>query len=246
MNLEKKRIIVTGGTRGIGRATALAFAAAGARVAVTYVADHSGAERMAADLTQSGAEHLVIRADSGDKGEVDQLLKQVLACWQGVDILINNAGITRDRLMLFMEPGDFDLVIRTHLRGTYLCARAVLKPMIGQRWGRIVNIVSPSGITGRAGQTNYAAAKGGIMALTKSLAREVARIGITVNAVCPGVIDTDMTRALAQRVRADFIQQIPLGRLGDPREVAAAILFIASPAAEYITGQVLAVDGGLT
>jgi 3-oxoacyl-[acyl-carrier protein] reductase len=246
MDFGKQRIIVTGGTRGIGRATALAYAAAGARVAVTYAADESSAGQMAAELAQVGTEHLVIRADSGDKAQVDRLLAQVLERWQGVDVLINNAGITRDRLMLFMEPGDFDAVIRTNLTGTYLCARAVLKVMIGQRWGRIVNIVSPSGLGGRAGQTNYAAAKGGIVALTKSLAREVARIGITVNAVCPGVIDTDMTRKLDQRVLAEFKQQIPLGRLGGPREVAAAILFITSPAADYITGQVLAVDGGLT
>ena len=246
MDFSSKRILVTGGTRGIGRATALAFAAAGARVAVTYAGDEIGAEQMAGLLTDSGADHLVVRSDSGDKAQVDELLAKVMARWQGVDILVNNAGIHRDRLMLFMEPGDFDQVIQTNLKGTYLCARAVLKTMIGQRWGRIINSASPSGLTGRAGQVNYAAAKGGIVALTKSLAREVGRIGITVNAVCPGVIDTDMTRKLDERVLAEFRQQIPLGRLGDPREVAAAILFIASPAADYITGQVLAVDGGLT
>ncbi len=246
LDFGSKRIIVTGGTRGIGRATALAFAAAGARVAVTFVADENGARQTGALLAESGADHLVVRADSGDKAQVDHLVAQVLTRWQGIDILINNAGIHRDRLMLFMEPGDFDPVIRTNLRGTYLCARAVLKSMIGQRWGRIINVASPSGLTGRAGQVNYAAAKGGVVALTKSLAREVAKIGITVNAVCPGVIDTDMTRRLDARVVADFKHQIPLGRLGEAREVAAAILFVASPAADYITGQVLAVDGGLT
>lgn len=246
MDFGAKRIVVTGGTRGIGRATALAFAAAGARVAVTFVADENGAGQMAELLAGTGADHLVLRADSGDKAQVDHLLAEVLARWQGVDILVNNAGIHRDRLMLFMEPADFDEVIRTNLRGTYLCARAVLKPMIGQRWGRIINIASPSGLSGRAGQANYAAAKGGIVALTKSLSREVAKIGITVNAVCPGVIETDMTRKLDVRVLAEFRNQIPLGRLGDPREVAAAVLFMASPAADYITGQVLAVDGGLT
>jgi 3-oxoacyl-[acyl-carrier protein] reductase len=241
-----KRVLVTGGTRGIGRAAALAFAQAGAQVAVTYAGDEDSAARVRRQLADSAADALVLKADGGQKDQVTRMLGAIFERWGGVDILVNNAGIHRDRLLLFMNEQDWDAVLQTNLRATFLCSQGVLKAMIAQRWGRIITLASPSGITGRAGQTNYAASKGGIIAFTKSLAREVARIGITVNAVSPGVIRTSLTEKLDEHVLDDLKKQIPADRFGEPGEIAAAILFLASEAAGYITGQVLAVDGGLT
>jgi 3-oxoacyl-[acyl-carrier protein] reductase len=246
MDFTDKRIIITGGTRGIGKETALVFAARGAKVAVTFSTDEQSAASTQGLLAQAGADALVVRSDVSDKQQVDSLVAKVLGAWGGIDILVNNAGIHRDKLLMFLSEQDWDQVLNINLRGTFLCSQAVLKTMIGQRWGRIINIVSPSGILGRAGQANYSASKGGIMAFTKSLAREVAKIGITVNAVSPGVIRTSLTEKLDPLVLDDLKKQIPLGRFGDPGEVAAAIAFVASEAAAYITGQVIGVDGGLT
>lgn len=246
MDSSNTHIIVTGGTKGIGRATALAFAARGAKVAVTYASDGESAEQMDARLCASGSDHMVIQADVSQKTAVDAMVAQVLERWGTVDILVNNAGIHRDKMCLFMNQSDWDQVLDTNLGGTFLCSQAVLKTMIGNRWGRIINLTSPSAITGRAGQTNYAASKGAIVAFTKSLSREVAKIGLTVNAVCPGVIHTPMTAKLDPALLEDLKHQIPMGRFGDADEVAHAILFLASRKAGYISGQVIVVDGGLT
>ncbi|MEJ2041141.1 MAG: 3-oxoacyl-ACP reductase FabG, partial [Desulfosarcinaceae bacterium] len=220
--------------------------AKGARVAVTYSGDEQSAAMTHDLLTDAGAVHLVLQADVRDKSRVEAMMAHVLEQWSGVDILVNNAGIHRDKLLMFLSEPDWDQVLDTNLRGTFLCSQAVLKPMISQRWGRIINIASPSGIMGRSGQTNYSASKGGIIAFTKSLSRELAKIGITVNAISPGVIHTSLTEKLDQELKDDLKKQIPMGRFGAPQEVAAAILFVASEAAAYVTGQVIAVDGGLT
>lgn len=246
MDFKNKRVIITGGTRGIGQETALAFAARGARVAVTYAGDEQSAARTRELLADCGTDHLVLQADVRDKACVDASVARVMDRWSGIDILVNNAGIHRDKLLMFLSEQDWDQVLDTNLRGTFICAQAVLKPMIAQRWGRIVNLASPSGITGRAGQANYSASKGGIIAFTKTLSKELARIGITVNAVSPGVIQTSLTEKLDPRLKADLRKQIPMERFGEPREVAAMILFLASEAATYVTGQVISVDGGLT
>ncbi|MBE9571213.1 MAG: SDR family oxidoreductase, partial [Proteobacteria bacterium] len=170
----------------------------------------------------------------------------VLDKWGYLDILVNNAGITRDKMLMFLGEEDWDRVLEVNLKGTYLCSKAVIKSMIARRFGRIISITSPSALTGRAGQTNYSASKGGIISFTKSLSREIARLGITVNAVCPGVISTPMTENLDDETRYDLLNMIPMGKFGEPEDVTGAILFLASERARYITGQVLAVDGGLT
>ncbi|MCP4748489.1 MAG: 3-oxoacyl-[acyl-carrier-protein] reductase [Desulfobacteraceae bacterium] len=246
MEFKDKRIIITGGTRGIGRATALAFAEKGANVAVTYASDSRSAEQMEKALADSGQDAMVVQSDITGKDEAAHLVSMVVQRWGGVDIMVNNAGIHRDKLLMFLTEKDWDDVIGVNLRATFLLCQAVLKPMISQRWGRIINIVSPSGIKGRAGQANYSASKGGIISLTKSLAKEVAKIGITVNCVSPGVIQTSMTGKLDAHVLDDLKKQIPAARFGKSGEVAHAIVFCASPQASYITGQIIAVDGGLT
>jgi 3-oxoacyl-[acyl-carrier protein] reductase len=174
------------------------------------------------------------------------MMKDILGRWEQVDILVNNAGIIRDKLLMFLDEEDWDRVIEVDLKGVYLCSRAIIKSMIAQRFGRIINIISPSALTGRAGQTNYSAAKGGVVSFTKSLSKEIARLGITVNAVCPGIITTAMTGDLDKNTREDFLKMIPMGRFGEPEDVTGAVLFLASERAGYITGQVLAADGGLT
>lgn len=246
MEFKDKRILVTGGTRGLGEAVALAFAREGAWVAVNYGSDDRGAARALEALEGLGARAMPLKADVAVRSQVEEMVGRVLRAWGHVDILVNNAGIIRDKFLLFLAEEDWDRVLEVNLKGTYLCARAVLKSMIGRRSGRIINTASPSALTGREGQTNYAASKGGVISFTKSLAREVARLGITVNAVCPGVIATPMTEGLNQAVKDGFLRAIPMGRLGTPEEVAHAVLFLASEAASYITGQVVAVDGGLT
>ncbi len=245
MDFTDRTIIVTGGTKGIGKAIALAFAQHGARVAVIHAADDHAAAGMRAELETVAPHFLVLKGDVALREAVDRMIGEVLQEWQRVDILVNNAGIVRDKMLMFQSMEDWDRVLDVNLKGTYLCSKAVIKPMVANRCGRIINIVSPSGITGRAGQTNYAASKGAVIAFTKSLAREVARIGIGVNCVCPGVIATPMTEKLEPDNLEALRGMIPMGRLGTPQEVADAVLFLASDLATYITGQVLVVDGGL-
>lgn len=246
MEFKDKRVIVTGGTRGLGKATALAFAREGAWVAVSYASDQKSASDIKLALESLDTRCLFLKADVSQSPEVDKMMGSILEQWEHVDILVNNAGIIRDKMLMFLGEDDWDRVIEVNLKGTYLCSRAVIKSMIGQRFGRIINMTSPSALMGREGQTNYSASKGGIISFTKSLSREVARLGITVNAVCPGVINTSMTNGLDPETKNNFIKMIPAGRFGEPEDVAETVLFLASEKARYITGQVLAVDGGLT
>jgi 3-oxoacyl-[acyl-carrier protein] reductase len=242
--LAGRHAVVTGGTRGIGRAIALALADAGARVSVTYRRAEADAEATRAALAARGSEHAVSRCDAGDAGAVLELFAQLRASG-GPDILVNNAAVTRDGLLMMLSDAAWSDVLATNLTGPFLCARAALRGMVARGYGRIVNVISPAGIMGKAGASNYAAAKGGLLSMTRSLAAEVARLGITVNAVCPGVVDTAMLEGLAAPARADMIARIPAGRIGQPAEVAHAVVFLALPQAAYITGAVLTVDGGL-
>jgi len=246
MEFKDKRIIVTGGSKGLGKAIATAFAQSGAWVAVNYHSDKQSAESAENELGKITDNIIIARADVSEKVEVDSFIQNVLDRWKRVDILVNNAGIIRDKFLMFMGEEDWDSVVETNLKGTYLCSRAVIKPMIAEKFGRIINMTSPSAITGRAGQTNYSASKGGIISFTKSLSKEIARMGITVNAVCPGVIATPMTNAMDPKEKEILSGLIPMGRFGHPEDVTGAVLFLASEKAAYITGQVLTVDGGLT
>jgi 3-oxoacyl-[acyl-carrier protein] reductase len=244
MTFQGKVAIVTGGTRGIGRAVAVALAREGA--AVTLCArDLTQAEKVATDLRSSGAQALAVKADVARASEVEEVVEACLARFERVDILINNAGITRDGLLLRMKDEDWEAVLNVNLRGTFYCTRAALRPMIKQRAGRIINITSVVGVMGNPGQANYVASKAGIIGLTKAVAKEVVSRGITVNAVAPGFIETDMTESLSPELKAQMLAQIPLGRFGTPEEVAALVIFLASDRAAYITGQVLHINGGL-
>jgi len=243
---KDKRVIVTGGTRGLGRAVALAFARAGARVAVSYSVDEASAARLEAALRETSAEFLLRRADVASATDVQTMVTDILSAWGHVDILVANAGIIRDKMLLFLGEEDWDRVVDVNLKGVYLCSRAVLKPMISRRWGRIITFTSPSALTGRPAQTNYAASKGGIISFTKALSKETARLGITVNAVCPGVIETPMVEGLDQKTRSDLLEMIAMGSFGKPDDIVHAVFFLASEKSAYITGQVLGVDGGLT
>lgn len=246
MEFKDKRVLITGGTRGLGRAIAVNFAREGAWVAVSYFSDDSSALDTDAELKKFSPEFLTIKADVSSKTAVEEMMSNVLSKWDYVDVLVNNAGIIKDKMLMFMNEDDWDRVLDVNLKGTYLCSKAVIKSMIARKSGCIINMTSPSALTGRISQTNYAASKGGIISFTKSLSREIARLGITVNAVCPGVITTNMTEDLDEKTKNDFLQMIPMGRFGNPDDVAGAVLFLASEKARYITGQVLVVDGGLT
>ncbi|MHC1742571.1 MAG: 3-oxoacyl-ACP reductase family protein [Syntrophobacteraceae bacterium] len=245
MSAEGKTVLVTGGTRGIGSAIAGEFFRAGANVVATFVRDESAAETLR-DALDDRSRVLVERADAADPAAMREVFDRAAERFGSVDILVNNAGVRRDNLFLLMPEADWYEVIRTNLHSVFVCTRLALKPMISKRWGRIVNLVSPSGVLGREGQANYAASKGAVVSLTKTLAKEVARMGITVNAVSPGVVDTDMTRSLSPEAAAEFKRVIPMRRLGTVHEIAAAVLFLASDAASYLTGQVIGIDGGLT
>jgi 3-oxoacyl-[acyl-carrier protein] reductase len=245
LRLDNKIAVVTGASRGIGRSIALALAAAGATVVVNYRSQAEAAEAVVAEITAAGGQASAIQADVASSDDVEQLFKTVLERYGSIDILVNNAGITRDTLLLRMKEDDFDSVINTNLRGPYLCTKAVLRPMTKARAGRIINISSVVGLMGNAGQANYAAAKAGIIGFTKSTAREMASRNITVNAVAPGYIDTELTGVLSDSVRESILASIPLGRLGTPEDVANLVCFLASDAASYITGQTFTVDGGM-
>ena len=243
--MKGKAAVVTGGSRGIGRAVCLELAGRGADIVLCYAGDEQAAEQTRAGCEALGVRALAVRADVADAQQVQRLMDEAKAAFGRIDILVNNAGITRDGLLATMGDSAFDEVLRTNLRGAFLCCRAVCRTMLRQRSGRIVNISSVVGLRGNAGQTNYAASKAGLIGLSKSLARELAGRGITVNAVAPGLIETDMTRAMPEQARAALLGQIPAGRLGAPEEVARAVAFLASAEAGYITGQVLCVDGGM-
>jgi 3-oxoacyl-[acyl-carrier protein] reductase len=245
MSFEGRTVLITGGTRGIGAAVARGFFREGAKVVVTFVSNESAASALGEEF-EDKSRFLLEKADAADSGAMREVFDRATERFGQVDILVNNAGIRRDNLFLFMPESDWYDVIRANLHSVFVCSRLALKPMIARRWGRIINLVSPSGLFGREGQANYSASKGAVVSLTKTLAKEVGRTGITVNAVSPGVVDTDMTRSLSPEALADFKRSIPMRRLGKVQEIAAMVLFLASDAASYLTGQVIGVDGGMT
>ncbi len=245
MSLSDRVAIVTGSGRGIGRAIALGLAEAGANVVVNDIGDAAPVKAVVGEIKALGRQALPVLADVSSSSDVDRLVEEAIAAYGRIDILVNNAGIARDQLLLRMTEEEWDSVLAVDLKSVFLCTRAVLKYMVKQRWGRVISISSITGVRGNPGQANYAAAKAGIIGFTRTIAREVASRGITVNAIAPGFIDTEMTQQLKEEWREELKKQVPLGRLGSPRDVAEAVVFLAGEGAGYITGQVLGVDGGM-
>ncbi len=245
MLVDGRIALVTGASRGIGKAVALALAANGADVAVNYAGSAQAAEAVAEEIRAMGRRALVVQADVSDAASVQQMIEKVTAEFGRVDILVNNAGITRDGLLMRMKDEDWDAVLKTNLNGVYYCTKAVVKGMMKQRYGRIINMTSVVGVMGNAGQANYAASKAGVIGFTKSVAKELGSRGITVNALAPGYIESDMTAGLPEKVKEEMASAIPLGKMGQPADVAQAVVFLASDWAGYITGQTLHVDGGM-
>ena len=246
MNLTGKTAVVTGGSRGIGRAVCLELARQGANIVLCYVGSEAAAQETVQACETLGVKALAKACNVADSAQVKALMDDALAVFGRIDILVNNAGITRDGLTMTMKDEAFDAVIDTNLRGAFLCMRAVSRTMMRQKYGRIINISSVVGLHGNAGQINYAASKAGVIGMTKSLAKELAARGVTVNAVAPGFIETDMTAAMTDVAKAATLSSIPMGRLGAAEDVARAVAFLAGEEAAYITGQVLAVDGGMS
>ncbi|MDH4155319.1 MAG: 3-oxoacyl-[acyl-carrier-protein] reductase [Nitrospira sp.] len=244
MSLQGRTAIVTGAAQGIGRAIAEALAQAGADIAVADLDPNRSAETVAA-VEKNGRKALNLKVNVADTGDTKAMVEQVIKAWGKVDILVNNAGITRDGLLLRMKDEDWNLVLQINLNGTFNCTKAVLQPMTKQRYGRIVNIASIVGVIGNAGQANYSASKAAVIGFTKTVGREYASRNVTVNAVAPGFIDTAMTHGLSADVKDTLLKQIPLGRLGTPADIAAAVRFLVSEEAAYITGHVLHVNGGM-
>jgi 3-oxoacyl-[acyl-carrier protein] reductase len=244
-NLSGKAALVTGAGRGLGRAIAQSLAAAGAKVACIDVNAESLADTVAA-IRNAGGTAEPIACDVTNSARVGEVVDEVIKLWGALDILVNNAGITRDNVIVRMKDEQWDAVININLRGTFLFTRAAARPMMKARKGRIINIASVSGLMGNPGQVNYSASKAGVIGLTRTVSRELASRNVTVNAVAPGFIATDMTAALGEEIIQQVLKEIPLGRLGDPQDVADAVLFLASDAASFITGHVLTVDGGIT
>ncbi len=241
----RRAAIVTGGSRGIGRAVCLALAAQGLDIVVNYAGSAAAAAETAALCEEKGVKAITVQADVSTAQGADALFEAAMAAFGRVDVLVNNAGITRDGLILRMTEEDFDQVISTNLKGAFLCAKKAARIMMKQRYGRIISISSVVGVHGNAGQANYAASKAGLIGMTKSLAKELGSRHITANAVAPGFIDTDMTRVLPEAAKTALLGQIPLGALGRPEDIGSAVAFLASEQAGYITGQVLGVDGGM-
>jgi 3-oxoacyl-[acyl-carrier protein] reductase len=244
MSLENEVALVTGASRGIGKAIVLALGAKGATVIGTATSE-SGAEAISAYLREHGIKGKGVALDVTQQSEIDRVMEMIGEEFAAPSILVNNAGITRDNLLMRMKDDEWDAIMETNLKSVFRMSKACLRPMTKARKGRIISIASVVGLMGNAGQTNYAAAKAGIFGFTKSLAREVGARGITVNAVAPGFIDTDMTKGLAEEHKQVLLKQIPLGRLGQPEEIAAAVAFLASPEAAYITGETISVNGGM-
>lgn len=243
--LQGQAALVTGASRGIGRSIAIALAEAGADIAVNYAGSEDAANETVRLIEELGVKAFAVRANVGIATEAEAMVKQVNETFGKIDILINNAGITRDNLIIRMKEDEFDQVIETNLKGVFNCLKAVTRPMMKQRYGRIINISSVVGVLGNPGQANYVAAKAGVIGLTKASAKELASRGITVNCVAPGFIATDMTDELSEELRNKMLEGIPLARLGQPEEIASVVSFLVSPAASYMTGQTLHVDGGM-
>lgn len=242
---EKQVVVVTGAGRGIGRAVAVELSAPGCEVVVNYRSNEEAAREAAAAVEARGGTPHLRPFDVSDPDAVQQAFKAIAKDLGRVDVLVNNAGVTRDNLIAFMKIEEWDTVLSMNLKSLFLCSKAAVKAMMRQRYGRIVNITSVVGFMGNAGQCNYSAAKAGIVGLTRSLARELVSRNITVNAVAPGFIETDMTRGIGEKAREELVSQIPAGRLGTPEDVAAAVKFLVSDEASYITGQVIHVNGGM-
>ncbi|TMD66207.1 MAG: 3-oxoacyl-[acyl-carrier-protein] reductase [Chloroflexi bacterium] len=237
--------LVTGGSRGIGRAAAELFAAAGVKIAITYKSRKPEADHFVEEVSRAGGKALALQADFADSAAPSVAVEAVVKEWGRLDILVNNAGLTRDTLVMRMSEADWDVVMQTNLRAAFLASKAALRPMLKQKYGRIVNVSSLAGVTGNAGQANYSASKAGLIGLTKALAKEVGSRNITVNAVAPGFIDTELTSGLPAELLERARQAAAIPRIGTPADVAPAIVFLASREAGYITGQVLGIDGGL-
>lgn len=245
MDLREKVAVVTGASRGIGRAIALELARRGASVVVNYNRTADAAQEVVTTIEEEGGRALAVQADVGELDQAAELVKAAIDTFGAIDILVNNAGTTRDQLLMMMSEDDWDVVLRTNLKGVFNCCKAAARKMMRQRSGRIINISSVSGLVGQGGQTNYAASKAGVIGLTKSLAKELGPRNITVNAVAPGFVPTALTNDLPEEMKAKAREATPLGRMGRPEEIAYAVAFLASDLAGFITGEVLTVDGGL-
>lgn len=244
--LEDKVALVTGASRGIGRAIALQLASDGAKIAINFAGNLAKAEEVKNEIETNGGKAILVQADVSNSEAVDEMVAKVIDKWGKIDILVNNAGITRDNLLMRMKESDFYEVINTNLKGVFNCTKAVSKLMTKQRSGRIVNMASIVALTGNVGQSNYAAAKAGIIGFSKSAAKEFASRGITINVIAPGFIETDMTAVIPDKIKETMLKEIPLGRIGAPEDIARAVRFLVSDDAAYITGQVLRVDGGMS
>jgi len=244
-DLSGKAALVTGGSRGIGRAISLALAGQGASVAVNYASNAQAADEVVQQITDCGAKAIAVQGDVAQPADAKRLIDETIAAFGELHILVNNAGLTQDELLLRMSEEQWDRVMAVDLRGAYLCTKAALRPMIRQRWGRIINIASVAGLVGNAGQANYAAAKAGLIGLTKSVAKEVASRNVTANAIAPGLVRTEMTAGLTEAQQQAVLVLVPLGRWATPEEIAPAAVFLASEESGYVTGSVLMVDGGL-
>lgn len=245
MRLEGKVALVTGASRGIGREIAFELAREGASVAVNYAGSEAKALELVDEIKSLGREAFAIQADVSNSDSVNEMVKEAVERFGKLDILVNNAGITKDNLLMRMKESEWDDVININLKGVFLCTKAVTRQMMKQRSGRIINISSVVGVSGNAGQANYVAAKSGVIGLTKTAAKELSSRGITVNAIAPGFITTDMTDKLNEEVTAEMLKQIPLARFGEPKDIARAVVFLASEDSNYITGQTLNINGGM-